>query len=283
MLRVKNIFSDHQGNSFRISSVLQVEQEATFQNFSAKYVVSGNENYLLNNRKFEVKEGEYLIGNKNTFSKVSIDNTTPVNGICIDISKKIITEIIEHQFDNPHHFSRFLFEQEWSSQKYNSKNTFLGYALQQLSLEFNHLASGKLSVNNELFYAIAENIVKDQSLIFERFSQLKAIKEETNGRLFNYVHDAKNFIDLNYLQDINLEQISIEAKLSQYHFIRLFKTIFGNSPYQYILKKKFQFAKELLENEYSTTTVSDLLGYNDTAAFSNAFKNHFGFYPSRLK
>ncbi len=283
MLSNKSIFSDSQGNAIRLSSVLQAEQQVPFQNFSAKYVVSGNEKYCLNNRKIEVKQGEYLIGNKNTASSVLIDSITPVKGICIDIAKEIITEIIDYKYQNPYPFAAFLFEQEWMVQKFNNKNTFLGYTLLQLSNEFENLKNGNTQINKELFYTIAECIVKDQSSIFESFSCLKSVKEETNGRLFTFVCDAKNYMDAYFLEKINIENIAREAKLSEYHFIRLFKTVFNTTPYKYIVQKRLQFALELIENHYSISEVSLLIGYTDVPAFSNAFKQHFGYSPKHYK
>jgi AraC-like DNA-binding protein len=282
MLYIKNIFLDSEGNALRLSSVTQTEQQVQFQNFSAKYVVSGNENYVLNNRKIKIKEGEYVIGNKNINSNVLIDHSEPVKGICIDIAKDIFTEIIDYQFENSIHFSRFLFDQEWVSQKYQTKYTSLGYALNQLSKKFNSLEKGSSQINKELFYVIAECVIKDQSQVFKGFSNLKAVKEETKGRLFNYVYDAKNFIDINFLESINIELIAKEAKLSEYHFIRLFKTIFNTTPHKYIIKKKLELALDLIKNKYSITDISLILGYNDTAAFSNAFKNYFGHSPNKL-
>jgi AraC-like DNA-binding protein len=43
------------------------------------------------------------------------------------------------------------------------------------------------------------------------------------------------------------------------------------------------FAIDLIENKDSISDISLLLGYNDIAAFSNAFKNHFEFSPKKYK
>lgn len=283
MLVNKSIFSDIKGNELRLSSVIQTEQKVNFKDFSAKYVVSGNEHYTINNRKFALKQGEYVIGNVTTSSEVLIDNMSPANGICIDIGKELVTEIIDFQYQNVAAFSNFLFDQEWMTQKYNVKNTSLGYALNQLSNDFDNLKRGTTKVNKELFYAVAECIVKDQSTIFQGFNRLKSVKQETNGRLFNFVYDAKNYMDDNYLEKINIEIIAREAKLSEYHFLRLFKTIFNTTPYKYLSQKRLNFALELLENKYSSSDIAVLLGYTDVPAFSNAFKHHFGFSPKNLR
>ena len=86
-----------------------------------------------------------------------------------------------------------------------------------------------------------------------------------------------------FLEKINIENIAREAKLSEYHFIRLFKTVFNTTPYKYIIQKRLHFAIELLENHHTISDISTHLGYTDVPAFSNAFKQHFGFSPKQYK
>ncbi len=283
MLINKSILSDKEGNALRLSSVLHADQMVNFNFFSAKYVVSGNENYTINSKKFNLKEGEYVIGNRNVHSKVFIDHPSEVRGICVDISKEVLSEIIDYNYRNSSNFSRFLFEQDWMVQKYNTKNTTLGYALSQISLEFENLTNGSSEINKELFFSIGECVVKDQSLVFESFNRLTSVKEETNGRLFNFVYDAKNYIDRHFLENIDIEKISREAKLSEYHFIRLFKKVFKKTPYKYVVHKRLEFALELLKNNYTTTEISTILGFTDVSAFSKSFKHHYGSSPSSYK
>ena len=282
MLSNKKIYSDSTGNELRLSSVLQTEQVVCFNSFSAKYVVSGKENYTVNNRKISLQQGEYVIGNKNTCSSVLIDSAKPVDGICVDVASAIIMEVIDYQFQNTTPFSHFLFEKEWMAQKYNVKNTFLGYALQQLSNEFINLNNDHAKVNNELFYSIAECIVKDQSDVFQSFNRLKSVKQETNGRLFNFISDAKNYIGEYFLEKINIEIIAREAKLSEYHFIRLFKTVFNITPYQYILQKRLAYSKELLLQKNTIQDIAYLTSFADSASYCKAFKSTYGHTPKQF-
>jgi AraC-like DNA-binding protein len=281
MLVNKSIFSDVNGNALRLSCVYQADQKVDFQHFSAKFVVSGSEHYRINSKKITVNKGEYVIGNSTTDSKVFIDDTKLVQGICMDISKEYLSEVIQMRFEESNDFNNFLFEQDWMVQKYNINSTSLGYVLRQLSVDFENLSTGFSHVNKELFYALAECIVSDQSFVFKSFNKLTAKKIETNGRLFNFVYDAKYYIDNHFLDNINIDSISREAKLSEYHFIRLFKLVFNTTPYKYSIEKKLEFGRELLQNNYSTSEVSSILGYTDMPAFSKAFKQKFGFSPSR--
>ena len=281
MLVNKSIFSDEIGNAIRLSQVYQADQKVDFQHFSAKFVVSGSENYSINSKKITVNKGEYVIGNSNTDSKVLIDDTRLVQGICMDISKEYLSQVIQMRFEESTNFNNFLFDQDWMVQKYNMNSTSFGYALRQLSVDFENLSRGFSHVNKELFYSLAESIVSDQSIVFKSFNKLTAKKIETNGRLFNFVYDAKNYIDNHFLDNINIYSISKEAKLSEYHFIRLFKLVFNTTPYKYSIEKKLEFGHELLQNKHSTSEVSSILGYTDIPAFSKAFKLQFGFSPSK--
>lgn len=278
----KSILSDKFGNDIRISSVSSYDGQVKFENFSAKYVVSGHETYCINNKKYVVASGEYIVGNKNTEGATLIESKKPVNGICLDVSKSVIDEIIDFRFDHYQGFKKFIFEQEWMVNKYQDYNTNLGYALKQLSHKFDAINDGDLTFNHEIFYSIAECIVKDHENLFKQFQSLKAVKEETNGRLLNFIYDAKNFIDNCFLENIDIEQIAIESKLSQYHFIRLFKTIFNITPYQYILQKRLDFARRQLLEGKSIIDVTYRTNFSNPANFSKAFKNQFGQSPKNM-
>lgn len=282
MLINKCFYKDEIGNEIRISSVFQTDQKVNFQNFSAKYVVSGLECYKVNNRKFDVKQNEFLIGNKNTVSSVFIDQSKAVKGICLDVSKEMILEVLNFKFENFHLFEDFLFEKEWMNQKYEVRNSSLGRLLFQLSDIIRQNNFNENQIHKLLFFKMAECIVEDQNKVFHNFKKLNAVKHQTNGRLFNFIHDAKCYMDAHFLEKVNINDIAKEAKLSEYHFIRLFKSVFQITPYHYIIQKRLDLGKELLENKISVSDVSSLLGYTDVPAFSKSFKQTFGVSPKNF-
>jgi AraC-like DNA-binding protein len=52
--------------------------------------------------------------------------------------------------------------------------------------------------------------------------------------LYRRIVQAKLFIDTHYADKIDLEHISDEAYFSKFHFIRLFKSIYGKTAHQYL-------------------------------------------------
>jgi AraC-like DNA-binding protein len=45
---------------------------------------------------------------------------------------------------------------------------------------------------------------------------------------------AKHFIDKHFADNLDLDHIAGEAFLSKFHFIRLFKSCYSGTPYQYV-------------------------------------------------
>ena len=60
--------------------------------------------------------------------------------------------------------------------------------------------------------------------------------------------------------------------LSQFHFIRTFKSSVGLSPYQYVLSERISVAKELLlKRDLSIADVALAVGFSDASQLNRAF------------
>ncbi len=98
--------------------------------------------------------------------------------------------------------------------------------------------------------------------------------------IYNRVVAAKVFIDKNFYEPINLEQISKQAYLSKFHFHRLFTSIYHKTPHDYLTEKRLQHAKLLLQKEgLNISEVCNNVGFESLASFSLLFKKQNGFAP----
>ncbi|MGA9638794.1 helix-turn-helix domain-containing protein [Flavobacterium sp.] len=89
--------------------------------------------------------------------------------------------------------------------------------------------------------------------------------------LYQRIIRAKIFIDSNYGEKIDLENISDEASFSKFHFIRLFKQIYGKSPHQYLIITRIEKAKVLLQNGMNVSEVCYSVGFDSVSTFSGLF------------
>lgn len=98
--------------------------------------------------------------------------------------------------------------------------------------------------------------------------------------VYNRVIAAKVFIDENYFESINLEQISKQAYFSKFHFHRLFTRIYQKTPHDYLIEKRLNQAKLLLQKEgLNISEVCNSVGFESLTSFSLLFKKQNGFAP----
>ena len=91
-----------------------------------------------------------------------------------------------------------------------------------------------------------------------------------------YANFKNGTIDVSYLAKI--------ACISESHFRKLFKQIYGISPNKYITNLRLEYAAQLLKgNYYRVNEVCYKSGFNDTKNFIKIFKNKYGTTPKKYQ
>ena len=98
--------------------------------------------------------------------------------------------------------------------------------------------------------------------------------------LYRRIVQAKLFIDSHYHENINLSDSADEALFSKFHFIRLFKKIYGRTPHQYLTYVRIENAKLLLQTTISVTDVCFEVGFESVSSFTGLFRRVVGRTPS---
>jgi len=101
--------------------------------------------------------------------------------------------------------------------------------------------------------------------------------------LYKRIVQAKLFIDTHFSDEIDLDNIADEAYFSKFQFIRLFKTIYGETPHQYLTRVRIENAKELLQKEISITEVCFTVGFYSISSFTALFKRYTNICPSEYQ
>ncbi len=122
--------------------------------------------------------------------------------------------------------------------------------------------------------------------LFTRFNKRK-LKEESyhiHPNDLNQLMKIRELLDVNPEKEILLNELSNIAGMSLSKFKRLFKQVFGTTPYKYHLQNKMEKAMETLREGHCTVSETGfLMGYSNLSQFSKAFKNHFGILPSQVQ
>lgn len=275
-------------NTVVFSSLSEFYEPVKSTGFAIKYVVEGSELYTLDHQQYFIKQGNYLLCNSTKKGHVEIESRHKVKGICINISPELMLEAVASLRSPDTLFpdaelGRFFSTPYFLESQYQADKTAVGKmlidisdAVQQKQLEVN-------DVTIEFFYSLSEKIITDQLPVFKQLQCLPGIKPPTKRELYKRISRGKEMMDACFTSHLSIQNLAQEACMSQYHFFRLFKKMVGLSPHQYILNKRLELGKKLLEEHLLPVSSAAVeCGFNDIYSFSKAFKKQFGITPSTL-
>lgn len=275
-------------NVFNVSSLHEFYHPIGTMDFAIKYVMEGTERYVINKQPYDVVSGSYLLLNGAKEGHVEIDSKKDVKGICIYISPVLITEIVaslqrpDTAYADPM-LASFFYTDHFLENQYRSDYTFLGKKMQQLgaSVQKNQLSNEV--VDMEFFYSISEQLIADQVQVFKQLQTIPTVKPATRRDLYRRIVRGREFMDACYTMPLTIGDIAKQSMMSEYHFFRLFKKVFGISPHKYLLGKRLDAGRQLLQQQQSVSATAVECGFADIHSFSKAFKSHFGITPSHLQ
>ena len=94
----------------------------------------------------------------------------------------------------------------------------------------------------------------------------------------------KDYIDSGLAYNVSLDDIAQHFYLNKSYIISIFSTKYGFTPKQYILERKMQAARTMLEeNLYSVSEIADVLNFSSSQHFSSAFKKKVGVSPDEYR
>lgn len=88
----------------------------------------------------------------------------------------------------------------------------------------------------------------------------------------------------NPTRQVTVEELAERANLSPFHFLRSFQERFQETPHQYLIRLRLEFAQRLLqETDRSVTDICLEVGFSSLGSFSKNFKRRLGRSPSAYR
>lgn len=254
--------------------------------YSIKYQISGTENYEINNKRFVLSSGNYLVVNNN--QKVICDSASSRKAISIFIDPATLNDVFtncisihEDLLENPVSDCRqeVIFHEKVSPLQ---KNIF-DEKLKKLGELFSSTDIDTKSFDIDFFYDISKALILSQKESINQINNIDCIKTPTRKELYSRMVIAKEYITENWNSMITVESIAREVFMSSYHFHRIFSSTFRTTPLKFHSDVKMNRIKELLQTgSYSISDIAFMSGYSDIFSFSKAFKKYFGIAPSEF-
>ena len=104
--------------------------------------------------------------------------------------------------------------------------------------------------------------------------------EDLNRRLLR----ARDAMDRAYAEPLDIRAVAAVAHVSEAHFIRTFRAVFGETPHRYLQRRRVERSMFLLrETERSVTDVCFDVGFTSVGTFSRTFRAIVGETPSHYR
>lgn len=98
------------------------------------------------------------------------------------------------------------------------------------------------------------------------------------------VAPALDYIKTHYMEDFSIEMLADLCGMSQSHFRRIFKSLLGIGPLEYLNRTRVLQACSLMRiSEDSILTISERVGFQSLSSFNRHFMTEMGVTPSRWR
>jgi transcriptional regulator GlxA family with amidase domain len=102
--------------------------------------------------------------------------------------------------------------------------------------------------------------------------------------LLPHLRRARDVVDRNYAEPLDLDALAAVACVSKYHFARCFTESYGETPMRYLTRRRVERAQDLLRSANLTITeVCMLVGFASLGSFSSKFRELVGETPTQYR
>lgn len=160
----------------------------------------------------------------------------------------------------------------------------------KLALSMERIAAGKNLSFAELSGAIryisgmisAEEIRSFLAVCFQKIAE--SCKYEKNASAKDVVAEIKEYVRLNYSEEISLMELARKYYINHIYLSRLFKAETGENFSSYLTRIRMEKARELiLRDTFKIKEVAEMVGFKNPYYFTKTFKKYYESTPALLE
>lgn len=241
------------------------------------YLLEGERYYFIDRQTYRVRKGSIVFIDQNQIHKTVGASNFYHDRILIQLSKEVLSSLfhvlghMEMSKDLPGCFG--VLELNETGQQYVETVLFdiIGEMKQKKS-GYEYIIKAKVT---ELLIFILR-CKKGEYTTY----QVETVKTEKHKK----VHEIAEYVNLNYMAHLSLEDISKHFYVSKSYLSRIYKEVTGFTVNEYINIVRIRKAKSLLENsDKSITEVSECVGYDSITYFEKVFKTYMEISPLKYR
>ena len=224
-------------------------------------VCSGELEFHIDNRKWHLTPGNFMIVNSNEVH--SVDSPLPNETIVLQIPLKLFEDYFTGE--------QFI----WFSHEPGRRDERFRELIRELYGTYGRKACGYDLKMKSLFYQIMYLLVKDYRLMEVDDASVRKNKN------LNKLSAITSYMKENYTGDLSLDEVARVFDYSPNYLSRMFRKYAGLTFKSYVQSIRLGYAvKDLDSGRYSITEVAMRNGFSGSRALARAFQKKYGMLPS---
>ena len=195
----------------------------------------------------------------------------PIHTLYLHLNQHLFTQAVEELADRDP--ARLMIQ---------NRSGFHDPLLSQLGLALQREARQPVSTSRLYADTVAEMMIVH--LLRHYSTQHVTLPEYSQGLSRQQMNWVVDFI-LAHLQDpLSMSTLAQQVSLSRYHFARLFRRTTGESPHQFVLRKRLEVAQRLLrKTNLPLSQIALDVGFAHQGHLTRVFKQHIGLTPRQYR
>ena len=271
-------YSEIGGIQFEFKNEIIREEQKTLIHYHNAYEIVL---LLESDNELFIKDSKYYMGPK----QIILIQPYVVHKINYKSGKKYLRYVLNFEYDAVHRIICNFGGESVLSKLCQTEAAMIDLSTKPFKNACN-LFNGLLKINEKCLKSGSdENVVRLHlaltSFLFDVYDLfIKDPLIEKSSESEGLVHNVINYVNMNYMNDINLDKLAKEFFTSKYYLCHKFKKTTGISIIEYLQHVRIATAQNLLTStNTSILEICSLCGFNNIQHFYRVFKKVTGFTP----
>lgn len=224
------------------------------------YVRSGRGSFIVEDTTFPVKQDDLVIINPNVEHTEVSNGADPLEYVVLGVEGLCFSFSGSQETKNFHVYN------------YKTQRDELLFYFKAMLREIEQKEYNYEMVCQDLLEVLIVNLMRSTDYSFSVVPTQKASKE---------CSQIKRHLDTHFSDNLTLDDLAKIAHLNKYYLAHTFSKYYGMSPISYLIDKRIQVSRELLEStNYSVAQIGQAAGFSSQSYFSQSFKKVCGMTPA---
>jgi len=238
-------------------------------------VISGEKTMRFANKTVSIKDDEFhFLSSGNCLASVELSNKKVFKSILIYFTNKVLADF----------YLKYIKLIEARRPPTIRHESYVGFKKDTFTENF--IVSLKLLCSSNKSLSLEMRSLKFEELmlyLLEKYPE-KILSFQTSDRKDLSDFQIRKAVETNLTSRITIQELAFLCNLSLSTFKRKFEKMYGDSPIRWILQKRMEIAKDLLQHHHQKPSeVYHKVGYENHSSFTKSFRQIYGLTPKNFQ